>query len=206
MESKELFFGFGAEGGKGEVVFEGEDAQEDDGAGAGKLAGHVAASQFKDYPVDECSGETGCGIYVFSEHEWFLIDEDIAYHTAESAGYDTHDRRNPHRIVNGKRLVDTNHAEESQTDTVEDEEYAVATHKDAAEDDDGCQRESCHAEIPPGLHPEDRYIEKHIAECTATDSRNQTHGVGTKPIEVFCRSKAYSGDGTCHCANHLKYK
>ena len=195
----------GVEHGEGEVVFQGEDAQEYDRCGAADLLGYGAASAHEDYPVDERSRKAGGGINVLAKHQGLFVDEDVAQHSAEGAGDYAHHCGYPHGIAGGEGFLDADHAEQGEAYAVEDEEYAVAAHKEAAEHYDGDERQRRDSEIPPGLHPEHRYVEQHVAQCAAANGSDESNGVCPEPVKAFGRGEPYAayrrGNGAYHFDN-----
>ena len=128
-----IFAYIGLQHRKGKIVFQSEYPQKDNCGCAAYLLDKIRASDFEDYPVDDCPGQTCRGVYVFAEHQRLLIDENVADHSSECAGYDSHDHRHPHRIVDGKGFVDSDDAEQREADAVEYKQDAVVADEDAFE-------------------------------------------------------------------------
>lgn len=128
-----LWVGGVVDDGEGKVVFESEEADDDDCGGTGKLLEHHRAAHGKKQPVDQCAGEAGRGVYVFFENQRLIIDQYVTDHSTESPGDDSHDCRHPHGVVDGEGFVDSYHAEESEPNAVENKKDAVSAHQDASE-------------------------------------------------------------------------
>ena len=64
-------------------------------------------------------------INIFSEDQGYLVNQDIADHTAESPRNCPHHNSHPHRKPECQRLLDTDHTEQSQPDGIENEESIV---------------------------------------------------------------------------------
>ena len=108
------------------------------------------------------------GINIFSENQRNLVNQDIADHTAESPRNRPHHNGHPHRESECQRLLDTDHAKQSQPYRIENKESIVQANHIFPEYDNEEQRQSRYDEIRGLFHPKRGGIEQDIADRTAS--------------------------------------
>ncbi len=177
------------------VPFQGTHPQGYDYQGAGNLTPDRAKPEQPGQPVDHPAGDAGRGVDVFPEKQGLLVDEDVAQDTAERAGYHTHHHRHPHRIARGEGLLYADDHEKRQPQGVEYKQHAVVAHEHLAEKNHHGKGYAGHAEVEECLHPENGDVEQDVAQCAATDGRDQADGVSPEPVEAAECSQPYARDG-----------
>ncbi len=136
----------------------------------------------------------------------FFVDKNITQHSAERTCDDTHYKSHPHGIVDGERLVYSDHNKHGETDTVEDEKHLVAPHEMVSENNHSQQRESRDCKIPPVVHPEYRDIKQYITKRTPADGGDKTYDICSEPVEILCGCKTDTAYRTRYCAYYFKNK
>lgn len=184
-----------AENGYRPVVFYGKQADGNDGDSTGNLLHRTGKSGKHGEPVDNAAGYARRSVDVLAENQRFFVDEDVADYATQRTGDGAHEDGHPHGVVEHEGFLYADDDKQTEADGVEEKERAVESDKLLAEEDDVEQRYSRDGEIPAVDHPEGSRVEENVAQRTAADGRHKADDIGSEPVELLSRGKAYAADG-----------